>query len=385
MSENNEHDGIVRPPNMTSIRIVSFHDDLENIVDYLKKTGHGTAFDTEVKVPIVPKFPTDYREEVEPGPKPRLRENLKEGDDLSDEKGKIIDDATVYRKAETKWKEKLKLWNETCSTFSKEESLAFAQQKLRADLLAGQEKACGQLSTFFDKHKWKLIRDHKEFIRNKTVYKAVEVIKELFGGMDNSGLQFTNWDTEIRNKVIHGEKRHQLVAWRGLVDGVKKCISASTVLNSRFNAIIPKGKRLVLLDSAELIEVAEPEEVKLGELAVPVLVLETVVSVILKSMPESTNTSQLAGRLQPLRTKLETDGTTAFESATELIDDLTKLLTFTEINGEGGRQGDGKEKAAKALERKRKRDDKEKKESPQREEKRAKMECALCPEKDNHT
>ncbi|KAI9334420.1 hypothetical protein BDR26DRAFT_867017 [Obelidium mucronatum] len=91
-----------------------------------------------------------------------------------------------------------------------------------------------------------------------------------------------------------------------------------------------------------------------------------------------------ATRLQPLKTKLENEGSIAFKDAMELVEELTHLLTLTEIKGEGESKQPksmGEDKAAKAQQFKQKFEDQGESSTAN---KKAKLECVLCPGMTNH-
>ncbi|KAJ3076147.1 hypothetical protein HDU99_001394, partial [Rhizoclosmatium hyalinum] len=159
-------------------------------------------------------------------------------------------------------------------------------------------------------------------------------------------------------------------------------IVQKSALEDRFDEVVPEGQKLQLVDKDGKVIT---NNIKLGSLAVPTLVKHTVYSVVLTSLPESTSTSALAGRLLPVRTALETEGNKAYKTASDLIDKLTEVILFTELNGDGGKTEE--EKAKKAFEKaKRPREADSKKDvEKEKDSKKQKRECALCPEMNNHT
>ncbi|KAI9352215.1 hypothetical protein BDR26DRAFT_929667 [Obelidium mucronatum] len=101
-------------------------------------------------------------------------------------------------------------------------------------------------------------------------------------------------------------------------------------------------------------------------------------------MPDRAKTSPLATRLQPLKTKLEYKGSIAFKDAMELVEEITHLLMLTHVKGEGKLKQPksmGKDKAAKAQQFKQKFKDQGESSTAN---KKAKLECVLCPGMTNH-
>ncbi|ORY40159.1 hypothetical protein BCR33DRAFT_740435 [Rhizoclosmatium globosum] len=107
-----------------------------------------------------------------------------------------------------------------------------------------------------------------------------------------------------------------------------------------FDEVIPEGQKLQLVDKDGKVIT---KDIKLGLLTAPTLVKHTVYSVVLKSLPECTSKSALAGRLLPVRTALETE----IQTVLDLIDKLTEVILFMELNSDGGKTEE--EKAKKAL------------------------------------
>ncbi|ORY21150.1 hypothetical protein BCR33DRAFT_729621 [Rhizoclosmatium globosum] len=365
-----------------STNMVNINDTIEKIVEQLKRDGHGKYLDRSIPVPVRPVQPKDLRSESDPGLKPRFRGNLKEGDDQTDLAGKVYDDQDAFLEATIRWFDMFKLNVEVSSNLLKSQDQYMKLMKNYTDETTGHEVACGKFANTMDAHKWDQIKSHEDFIKTPTLWKAVDVALKLFGGMDKSGLQFMNWDRGIRSTTIHGNSRSQIIPWRNCIESLKKHITASSALEDLFDEVVPEGQILQLVDKDGKVIT---KNIKLGSLAVPTLVKHTVYSVVLKSLPESTSTSALAGRLLPVRTALETEGDKAYKTASDLIDKLTEVILFTELNGDGGKTEE--EKAKKAFEKaKRPREADSKKDvEKEKDSKKQKRECALCPEMTNHT